>query len=95
MQVKNIADLKRLPIGTRLYLIRNMLGPCNPSLRTIQRPRNGGIVLRVEDPDHVHKGAESFLPLSKAKFRATDGGFAILQNGEVAAEYRFDTGEQK
>jgi len=52
-------------------------------------------VLRVEDPDHVHKGAESFLPLSKAKFRATDGGFAILQNGEVAAEYRFDTGEQR
>lgn len=87
-----LADLKRLPPGTKLRLVECLMGPVpeGTQLRTVEQVRSADIVMRV-----AHSGARSYLTLPKAAdFRETADGFAIEEDGVVAARYVWDPGEE-
>lgn len=84
-----LADLKRLPVGTKLKLVRSLMGPTPPEKqdRTVLRHQSNAVVMAV-----AHKGgAESFLYHPKAsELRTEPNGFSIVEpNGEVSAQYEY------
>lgn len=87
MQVKTVADLKRLPIGTRLRLVHCLMGPCS-KLRVLERVNSVDLMF---SGDGIAAGAVSHLPIPKAsQFKPTGTGFQVLEGTEVAAEYVFE-----
>lgn len=86
MKVKTVADLKRLPIGTKLRLIRHLLGTANAS-RTLARVNSVYLMFKVDGKNEL-----SHLPIPRAShFFPTENGFCITEeNGEVGVEYVFE-----
>ncbi len=82
-----LADLKRLPIGTKLRLVDCLTGPCNKP-RVLAMVRATCLVFTCPDRD----GKFSYLTLPSAKnFRETPDGFAIYEHypaGHYAEEAR-------
>lgn len=81
--LKSKADIKRLPIGTKLRLVHCLIGPTD-KLRTIQQVRSNDILMLTED------GKTSYLTLG-GEFKATEKGFQLWETTnrgkEIAAEY--------
>lgn len=87
--IKSVADVRRLPVGTRLRLVRSLLGPCR-KLRTIVEVRSRDVVMRVDDPADRNYGGHSYLTFPKGtRVEPRIGGFAIIIDGEIANEYYF------
>ncbi len=71
-----LADLKRLPIGTKLRLVESLLGPCD-KLRVLAMVRATQLVFTCPDRDNRF----SYLALPKAKnLEETPDGFAIYED---------------
>lgn len=85
--IKKLADLRRIPVGTELVLVRNLRGPCHEPRRVDQVTTTGIWFQRLDDA--LHKGnARPYLEFPKAKdFRATSQGFEILVDGKVGVRY--------
>lgn len=92
MVIKSAADVKRIPVGTKLRLIRSLLGPCDTG-RIVAQVRSTQVVMQIDDPSSKNHGQESFLSLKGVKVEPRDNGFAVLCDGEVCSEYRFATTE--
>ena len=95
MNIRTLADLKRIPVGTRLRLVHSLLGPIDKA-RVVEKVQTNAIAFRTED------NRVSWLHLPKAKnFEATTNGFRIWETWEehgqerrqLGAEYIFE-GEQ-
>ncbi len=91
--IASIAAVLRLPVGTRMYLVRNMLGSCAPTARVVEVVQSRAIGLRVDDPSSKNNGAVSYLSFSKGDVvEALHEGFRVRRGGktgDIAAEYRF------
>jgi hypothetical protein len=96
--IHTIAEVLRIPVGTRLRLVRSLLGPCDKR-RTVIQAQSRGLILRVED-DGLAKGESSWLRFSPGdKIEPRINGFAVLTfvddahdtslRREIAAEYQF------
>lgn len=75
--VKSVADIKRLPVGTELYLVHTLLGPQYPSKRVIKQIRSADIVVTIDDPRHHNHGRDSYLDLRHVKVEPTELGFLL------------------
>lgn len=97
MKLKTLADLKRIPIGTKLRIVRCLIGPVAPEkqARTVAKVQSNAIAFQRPD-----KAELSWLTFPKAsEFEPTENGFRVLERdpegkGEtdrvvVAAEYVF------
>lgn len=82
-----LADLKRLPIGTRLIQVHNLMGPCHKG-RTLKKVQSNALLFEPDDKP----GVLSYLHLPKAShFRSDENGFSVIEyNGEVGASYVFE-----
>jgi len=82
---KSKEEFKKLPIGTKLRLIRRMTGNCN-EIRIINQIRSKDIVFLTE------KGDVSYLVLTKnEKFFHTEKTFGLLDaiSNTILVEYEF------
>lgn len=79
VSIKTKAELKRLPVGTKLQLIHTLLGPTK-KIRVIKKVASNYLILTTED------NKDSYLYLS-GKFESTKDGFRILEDSRIAAEY--------
>jgi hypothetical protein len=93
--IDSLAALKRLPLGTRLRLVRNHSGPMD-SGRVLVEVQSKSIGLRIDDPSDKRHGEVSWYEF-KPGFRvaARPNGFAILHHDQVHVEYRFDAADQR
>lgn len=81
-----LADLKRIPVGTKLVNVRCLLGAQRKE-REVYRVHSNSIEFIGEGLD---PGITSWLYFPKAKdFVPTEKGFQILENGQIAVEYEF------
>lgn len=108
-KIDSVARLKRIPVGTKLYLVASLLGLHSPSARTVKQVRSASIVMRVDDIDSKNYGKDSYLSFpSGTRVVATSRGFQVYEpvssaedlrnnpsypGGELAAEYEFAEGE--
>ncbi len=91
-RIDSIAAVKRLPIGTRLYLVASLHGPQAPSARVIKQVRSKDIVLTIADASHKHCGQDSYLTLGGVVIEPTPTGFRVRAKDSGAptyAEYAF------
>ena len=87
MKVTKLADLKRLPLGTKLRLTRSLLGPCNKLREVAKLQTNGMWFKQLDKPGDERL---SWLDFPKAKdFQVTDKGFDILIDGRVEVTYEY------
>jgi hypothetical protein len=96
MRIKTLADLKRIPIGTRLRLVKSLMGPTS-KLRIVAKVQSNSIAF---DGDDIKPGHHSWLNLPKAAdFEPTSNGFRIYdtwdpggpgERREIGAEYVFE-----
>ena len=96
MKFKTLADLKRAPVGTELYLIDTLLGPIPPGplqYRKIAIVQSNAIAFS-RDPS-VGSDRLSWLFLPKASFfKFHEKGFVVTEeNGKIAASYLYDRPE--
>jgi superfamily II DNA or RNA helicase/predicted RNA methylase len=93
--IDSLAALKRLPLGTRLRLVRNHSGPMD-SGRVLVEVKSKSIGLRIDDPNDKRHGEVSWYEF-KPGFRVASrpDGFAILHHDQVHVEYRFETANQR
>lgn len=89
MRINSLADLKRLPVGTRLKMVEFYGHPVDFK-RIIVEVNSNSLALAgtgtINDKDK--QVVNSYLSFPKAKnFLATEDGFAILENGKVALRY--------
>jgi hypothetical protein len=83
-----LADLKRLPIGTELRLVKCLMGDVAEGYqgRRLARVQSNALAFAVEQ--RGYEGELSWLTFPRAKdFRETEDGFEVLEDGEVAARY--------
>lgn len=89
-----LADLKRLQPGTRLRIVRCLIGDVAPEKqwRTVRQVRSADLVV---EPD-AKPGTMSYLQFPKARdFEPTEGGFRVYETDDargtriIAAEYSF------
>lgn len=86
-----LADLKRLPVGTKLKLVRSLMGAVPPEKqdRIVDEHQSNGMWFKVPWKD---EHARSWLPYPKAPQLVTnDDGFSIMEGDEIAAQYQFVT----
>jgi hypothetical protein len=95
-----LADLKRIPIGTKLRLIRCLVGatPGN-NLRVVEKVQSNGVWFRR--PEEPEKKELTWLDFPKASdFQADEDGFTVFATNRyegsnprteraVAAQYKF------
>lgn len=86
-KINSVAAVLRLPKGTKLRIIRSMLGPCPPTGRIVKEVHSRDVVMTVDDPTSNSK--ESWLYLKGAKVEARPNGFVVMHDGEVSTEYEF------
>lgn len=77
VSVKTKAALKRLPIGTKMELISNLFGPCEPQPRAIKRFQSNAIVFDVIKDGECK---ESYLYLDDPGYKLvpTENGFKMV-----------------
>jgi hypothetical protein len=93
MKIRTVADLKRIPVGTRLRLVRSLMGPTDKP-RVVAKVQTNAIAFRTE------KDSLSWLTIPKAKdFELTENGFRVWdtwdpggpqEKREIGAEYVFE-----
>ena len=89
-----LADLKRIPVGTKLLLVHCLMGPveADKQPRTVREVRSNALLM-----DKPGTERPSWLYFPKAAYFRDDGdGFAVLEDhpknaGEkiVGAQYKF------
>jgi hypothetical protein len=87
--MKTLADLKRLPPGTRVRLVNTLMGPvpADRQLRTVHKLNSVDMIL-IPDYDTTIR---SHCQLPKAiNFEATSNGFKIYVRGGWNAENIYD-----
>jgi hypothetical protein len=97
MKIRTLAELKRIPVGTRLRLVRTLMGPTDKP-RVVAKVQANAIAFRTED-DRL-----SWLNLPKAKdFEPTEHGFRVWdtwdpggpqERREIGAEYVFEVSSE-
>jgi hypothetical protein len=89
--IDSVAAIKRIPVGTKLQIVNCLIGPPKrPEFRTIMKIRSKDIVMRIDTPENALFGQSSYLPLpTGTKVESRENGFAVLEDGLIAAEYRF------
>jgi hypothetical protein len=83
-----IADLKRLPAGTKLRLVHCLRGPVS-KLRIVVSANSYRVLFTG---DGIAEGNTSYLLIPKAsEFRSDPNGFSVLESDgqEVGARYEF------
>lgn len=90
--INSIAEIKRIPVGTKLFLVNSLCGPCSPSGRIIKKVRSQDIILTIDDENHKNNGQDSYLSLSKVNVVPTENGFKMICKNELVlcAEYVFE-----
>ncbi len=90
MNIKSIADVKRIPVGTRLFLVRSLLGEHAPKGRIVKQVRSNDIIMTVDDGSKK-VGESSYLDLRGVIVTATEEGFRLTEktSGMVCVEYKF------
>ena len=104
-KIDSVARLKKLSVGTRLYIVASLLGPNAPSGRIVKQVRSKDIIMKNDDPNSKNYGKDSYLTFpSGTRVVATENGFQIYEpkateedlrmnpgypGGELAAEYEF------
>jgi len=91
-KVNRLADLKRLPIGTRLRVVESLLGPVEQGRqgRCLEKVKSNALGFSTERRGY-DSWELSWLQLPKASdFEATEDGFIVREDGAVAARYVFD-----
>ena len=96
VKVDSVAALKRIPVGTKLYIIASLRGPNAPKGRIVQKVRSRDILFTVDDPTSKNHGETSYLGLDKVRVEPTANGFRIFdasgvrgEGGGLCAEYVF------
>lgn len=99
-----LADLKRLPVGTRVRLVRSLLGPQpeGKQLREVVEVKPTKIAFkRIDTMDDNPTWSWLEFPTAE-NFRADDNGFSILEDDhkrpgrkEVACQYVFENDPAK
>lgn len=92
LSVDSVVAIRRLPIGTRLYLVASLMGPQAPVARVVKEIRSRDMVVTIDDPAHAKYGSVSYMHLSGIRVEATEGGFRIFEKGSdrVCSEYVFE-----
>jgi hypothetical protein len=86
-----LADLKRIPVGTRLRVVRSLMGPCD-KLRVVHAVKSNAIQFTG---DGIKPGEVSWLYFPKAsEFRDDGDGFTVLEGETVCAQYKFEITER-
>jgi hypothetical protein len=81
---QTVAELKRLPIGSRLRLVYCLLGTTDKA-RVLARVESRNLLFTG---DGIPAGRFSYLPIPRAsEFRPTSDGFEVMEGAEVAARY--------
>ena len=85
MKITSIAELKRIPVGTRLRLVNSLIGPCDKP-RTVKKVRSADIIMWTPE------GTDSYLTLKGVSLSPTENGFRLFEkwDGGLCAEYRFE-----
>ena len=86
--IRTVADLKRIGTGTRLRLVRSLIGETPPEKqwRIVRETRSSYMVVEPEGLP----GNRSYLNWPKARdFRPTDVGFDIYEGETLCASYSF------
>jgi hypothetical protein len=91
MKIDSAAAIKRIPLGTRLYLIRSLKGPQAPSARIVKQVRSADVIVTIDDPTNKNHGRDSYMDLRGVRVEPREDGFALYEKeaNEVCAEYRF------
>lgn len=72
------AALKRIPVGTKLRLVRSLLGPCN-KLRELHAVRSADLVFKVLDVGDKKYGQLSYLSFADTRLESRPNGFALYE----------------
>lgn len=90
--VDSVAAIRRLPIGTRLYLVASLMGPQAPVARVIKEVRSRDVLVTIADPAHAKNGSVSYMHLTNIRVEATEGGFRLFEKGSdrLCSEYLFE-----
>lgn len=82
--IKSKADLKRLPIGQRLTLVKSLFGDCYEP-RKIHAIKSNRIVMQLDNG----KTSNLYLDQAEVKLEATEDGFLMRysETGKVCAQY--------
>lgn len=86
--IRTVADLKRIPIGTRLRLTHSLMGPTPPEKqwRTVREVRSKDMIV---EPD-CKPGSRSYMGFPKASdLRVTAVGFDVYEDTTLCASYSF------
>lgn len=91
MIIRTIADIKRIPVGTKLYIIASLLGSNAPKGRIVKKVRSADIIMTVDDPTSKNHGGDSYLSLNKVRVETTENGFRLIEkeDNQLCAEYVF------
>lgn len=81
-----VAELKRLPVGTKLLLVECLLGPVPPEKQPRTVAAHGSTEMRLTKSD----GQSSYLRYPKAAdLHDNDSGFWVTEDGDFAARYLY------
>ena len=84
MPIPTLAALKRLPVGTELYCIRNHSGPCRLYRRIVKMQTNAFVYVG----DGIPEGKRSWTHWRSAKqFEATSAGFRLYYDDKDPSRY--------
>lgn len=88
LTVRTVADLKRIPVGTRMRLTHSLMGPTPPEKqwRTVREVRSKDLIV---EPD-CKPGVLSYMSFPKAsELRSTPVGFDVYEDTTLCASYSF------
>ena len=93
MKIKTKTDLKKIPIGTKLRLVQNLLGPCDKDRVVLRVAKGVGGYVAFRAPE-FGEDIESYLNLDSIKqVQSDENGFSIFVDGHkgltLAAKYIF------
>lgn len=89
--IKTLADLRRIPVGTKLRLVHSPRGPVD-QLRTVDEVTTRGIWMQIDGNPTATGNARSWLAFPKAAdFRSWGDGFEIRAannaGGDIVLRY--------
>lgn len=82
-----LSDLKRLPVGTKLRLVNCLMGPCDKA-GTVVKVQSNAIAFSQDDRPGENRVSWLYFPKA-SDFRDDLDGFTILEDGAIAAQYKF------
>ncbi len=88
LTVNTKAAIKRLPIGTRLYLVNTLVGPTR-RLQEVAKVQSNAVAFTVLDGPKAGKLSWLYLDGEGQTVEATEKGFRVMEEGHLAAEYEF------